>query len=336
MFEDEGAIAQVGGAKRRHVQDLLSRRNVVACGVGYKVKGGEQTDELSLVVSVTHKVHPSALAEEDMVPSELDGVRTDVVETGVLRALQGPRDRWRPVVPPGTSVGHYRVSAGTFGCLVRRGADVFLLSNNHVLADSNKGQLGDAILQPGAADGGSLEDRIATLADFVPLDFGEDEPECSVADTLAGGLNQLASLLGSTHRLKAVRETDGVNQVDAALARPLTPELLSNEILYIGAPTGVRTAGLDMSVQKTGRTTGHTTGVITQIDATVRINYYGPVALFEDQLVASPMSKGGDSGSAVLDEERHVMGLLFAGSDAATIINPIGAVLSELNIEIVA
>jgi len=66
----------------------------------------------------------------------------------------------------------------------------------------------------------------------------------------------------------------------------------------------------------------------------VRIDYRGPSALFAGQLIAGPMSQPGDSGSAVLDMDRRVIGLLFAGSDAATVINPIGPVLVALNVEL--
>jgi len=329
----EAHILKIKEIKQRHLIHLLTRRNVVACGIGYKVSRGVRTDELSLVVSVTHKVDPSALAPEDLVPRELEGVRTDVVETGLLRAHQKPTDRWRPA-PPGVSIGHPHVTAGTFGCLVRRGDEVFILSNNHVLADLNRARPGDPILQPGAADGGTMDDRIATLAEFIPLDFGETEPECSIARGLADVLNWLAQATGSTHRLQPVQRTPGVNRVDAALARPLSPDLVTKEILYIGAPAGVGSATLGTRVQKTGRTTGYTTGTITQVEVTVRIDYYGPSALFEGQLMASPMSQPGDSGSAVLDVEERVVGLLFAGSDAATVINPIAEVLSALDVEI--
>jgi hypothetical protein len=332
---DEVYAARVRGVKARHVDRLLARRNVVGCGVGYKVVDGAQTDELSLVVSVTHKVHRSALAPRDLVPSQVDGVPTDVVELGVLRALQGPRDRWRPVVPPGVSLGHYRITAGTFGCLVERDGEPFILSNNHVLADINQGQAGDPILQPGPADGGTMADQIATLADFVPIDFGALEPDCELVKGATGAANWIAERLGSRHRLQAIRQTPGVNQVDAALARPLSPDLVTNEILFIGPPTGAAAATLGTSVQKTGRTTGHTTGTITQIDATVRIDYLGALAVFEDQLIASAMSQPGDSGSAVLDVEKRVVGLLFAGSDYATILNPIHAVLAALEVEVV-
>lgn len=328
-------MAQVKQVKGAYVYDLLGKRNVVGVGLGYKISQGVNTGELSLIVSVARKVDPSALAAKDLVPRALDSVKTDVVETGVIRAFDlGPRDRWRPVVPPGVTVGHYSITAGTFGCLVRRGDDVFILSNNHVLADCNRGQEGDAILQPGAADGGTSDDRIATLADYVPLDFGTAPSECSIADLSAQLLNYVAGAFGSHHHLKVVKQTEGVNRVDAALGRPLSPDLVSNDILYIGVPVGAGTATLGTEVQKSGRTTGHTQGTITQIDATLRVNYNGPTALFTGQLVAGSMSQPGDSGSAVLDMDKRVVGLLFAGSDATTIINPIDAVLSALNVQV--
>jgi len=328
-------MAQLKQIKETHVYELLTKHNVVGVGLGYKISQGVNTGEMSLVVSVTRKVDPSVLTAENLVPQLLGGVKTDVVETGVLRAFQlGPRDRWRPVVPPGVSVGHYRITAGTLGCLVRRGEEMFILSNNHVLANSNDCQPGDAVLQPGAADGGTMDDRIATLADYVPIDFGTTSPECPIAEASVRLLNYVAGAFGSSHQLQAVKQTEGVNRMDAALARPLSPDLVSNEILNIGVPAGVGTATLGTEVQKSGRTTGHTQGTIIQIDATLRINYNGPAALFTGQLVAGPMSQPGDSGSAVLDMDKRVVGLLFAGSDAITILNPIDEVLSALNVEV--
>ena len=119
-------LAQARCAKENHTPILLQKRNVVGVGLGHKVRDGENTGELSIVVSVTHKEPPTVLPSRDLVPRIVENVKTDVVETGVLRALParsvdpGPRDRWRPVVPPGVSIGHYLVTAGTFGCLVHR------------------------------------------------------------------------------------------------------------------------------------------------------------------------------------------------------------------------
>jgi hypothetical protein len=271
----------------------------------------------------------------------VEKVKTDVVETGLLRALPsesrepGPRDRWRPVIPPGVSVGHYLITAGTFGCLVHRDEELFILSNNHVLANANTCELWDPILQPGSADGGGPDDRIARLAEYVPLLFESEPSDCELAGFTTRLLNSIAGALGSRHHLEAVKRSQSTNQVDAALARPLPPNQMTDEILGIGAPAGVGTASLGMQVQKAGRTTGHTKGVVTQVDATVRIDYYGPKAVFTGQLIAGPMSEGGDSGSAVLDMDRRVVGLLFAGSPVATIFNPIDAVLAVLNVDVV-
>jgi len=327
-------VTQLQQVKSAFVHDLLSKRNVVGVGLGHKISHGVDTGEICIVVSVTRKFDASILTAEDLVPHALEGFKTDVVETGILRAFQqSPRDRWRPA-PPGVSVGHYRVTAGTFGCLVRRGDQDFVLSNNHVLANSNDSQLGDAILQPGAADGGSMDDRIATLADYVPIDFGTAPPECPVAEWSAKALKSIAGVFGSRHQLQAVKQTEGINRVDAALALPLSADTVVNEILNIGVPSGVGTATLGTPVQKSGRTTGHTQGTITQIDATVSVNYNGPIAVFTGQLVAGAMSQPGDSGSAVLDMDGAVVGLLFAGSEATTIINPIDDVFSALNVEL--
>jgi hypothetical protein len=334
-------LAKARRTKEAYVSDLLAKRNVVGVGLGHKISDGEDTGELSLVVSVTRKEPISALSPQDQVPKALDDMRTDVVETGVLRAFPngptelGPQDRWRPVVPPGVSVGHYMITAGTFGCLVQRGEELFILSNNHVLANVNKCEDWDPILQPGPADGGGPEDRIARLAQYVPLVFETEESECEIADLVAQLLNAIGGAFGSRHQLEAVKRSSGTNRVDAALARPLSPNQVTNEILGIGVPVGVGVASLGTEVQKSGRTTGYTQGTITQVDATMRIDYYGPKALFTGQLVASPMSGGGDSGSAILDTDRRVVGLLFAGSEAATILNPIDAVLSALDVELV-
>ena len=329
-------LAEAKEVKGSYLHELLAKRNVVGVGLGYKVSRGSTRNELSIVVSVTHKVDRSALAPDDLVPEALNGVATDVVQTGVFRAFQlSPRDHWRPQVPPGTSIGHVHITAGTFGCLVRRDQDIFILSNNHVLADVNDGRIGDAILQPGPADGGTAADSIAVLEDFIPLDFGTAPAACPVAEWSARVLNLIAGALRSSHHLEAIKITEGVNTVDAALARPIPRDIVSPEILEIGSPIGTGAARLGMAVQKSGRTTGYTQGTITQVDATVRVDYQGSTALFSDQIIADRMSGPGDSGSAVLDMDKQVVGLLFAGSDAVTIMNPIDAVLSALDCELV-
>ncbi len=80
-------LARIQEVKRRREAELLHKANVVAVGIGYRQRGGRSTDELCLVVSVRHKVPLEALAPEDRIPSEIDGVPVDVQEVGTLRAL---------------------------------------------------------------------------------------------------------------------------------------------------------------------------------------------------------------------------------------------------------
>jgi len=90
-------------------------------------------------------------------------------------------------------------------------------------------------------------------------------------------------------------------------------------------------------VHKTGRTTSYTTGRITAINATIDVNYGGGrIARFRDQIVTTNMSAGGDSGSVVAErQDNRAVGLLFAGSPVATILNQIQHVRSLLRVEIV-
>ena len=326
--------------KRQNLNHLITRNNVVGVGVGYKETEGTITDEVAVIVNVAKKIPKAQLTESDTVPCDLDGVKTDVVETGRFLAgqvnsqAQSTKDRWRPTVPPGVSIGHVDITAGTFGCLVLRGSEIFILSNNHVLANVNQGHPGDTIIQPGRYDGGSPADQVATLAEYIPIDFGGTGAECNIASGVEKALNVLAETLGSQHRVMAYRTSPGENLVDVALARPLGSFQFTPDIYKIGRPKGVREATLGTNVQKTGRTTDYTKGRIVQIDVTSSVDYNGRTATFTDQLMATAMSAGGDSGSAILDEEGYVVGLLYAGSASATLINPIQTVLSLLNVEL--
>ncbi|NTW54582.1 MAG: hypothetical protein HGB15_07455 [Chlorobaculum sp.] len=314
---------------------LMSRKNVVATGIGYKISAGKKTGELSIVCSVERKEASAKLLSSEMVPKAVDGITTDVVATGRIRAFVPPTGRFRPA-PGGVSLGHFEITAGTLGCLVRKNGELFILSNNHVLANCNDAAIGNAILQPGPYDGGlNPADKIAELAEFVPITFSGSSSACPIANSIADVCNFLASVTGSDTRLQAISVQAAENLIDAALARPLNPADVQNEILGIGAIAGTAEGTLGLAVKKSGRTTGLTTGVIEQISVTSNVSYgSNRVAQFHDQLMAGAMSQGGDSGSAVLDNANNLVGLLFAGSDQTTIINRIQNVFSILGVSL--
>jgi hypothetical protein len=110
-----------------------------------------------------------AAAAADAVPVNV--VVTGIIDTGSIAPYQD--------APGGISVGHFAIAAGTLGCFARgrtapRSNRVLMLSNNHVLANSNAGPVGANIPQPGHFDEGqNPADRIAILEQFVPINFAD-------------------------------------------------------------------------------------------------------------------------------------------------------------------
>ena len=114
---------------------------------------------------------------------------------------------------------------------------------------------------------------------------------------------------------------------------------MDREIYWIGPIRGWKPKRHNCrhDVQKTGRTTKYSIGRITAIEATVDVNYDGGrTARFKDQIITTNISAGGDSGSLVTTLDNVAVGLLFAGSPMATIVNQIENVRSLLQVEIAA
>ena len=319
---------------QKHGNKLFSDfSGVQAIGVGYKKVGGFSQNKLSMVFNVIRKKPLSELTSKELIPKKIKGIVTDVQESGLIVAQKLRTDKWRPA-PGGVSIGHPDITAGTLGCLVQRNGEVMILSNNHVMAVSNDGKIGDTIIQPGTYDGGTITDRIATLEDFVPIKFGLSIPDCPVGNSVVNVLNWLSALFGHKTRVIIQQDTEE-NLVDAAIARPHNIENVKSEILEIGEIAGLHYAGLGDKVQKSGRTTLLTNGTVDQVDVLANVSYgAGKTALFSDQILTGYMSAGGDSGSAVLTMDNKLTGLLFAGSDKITIINRIENVFDLLGLSI--
>ena len=348
-------------AQRLSQEDLLRRNGVVGVAIGFRNYKERSTDQLAVSVLVEQKKPVEALSEDDLVPQQVHGMRTDVIEIGKLEAQVDPRDRFRPNIPAGVSIGHYRVTAGTLGAVVydRDTGEPLLLSNNHVLANSNGAKIGDAILQPGPTDHGVRpDDVVAKLHHIEMLRFiGAAPPApapappplfptggCDIVDLFVWVGNALAKLNGSGKRLASVPVEQAQarsgpvfpNKVDAALARPNNPMIFPGEIAGIGRPNGTRKPQLGMKVRKHGRTTGYTEGTVALLNATVDVAYgENKEARFVGQVIASPMSQGGDSGALIMEEgSLNAVGMLFAGSRRATIFTPIDTVLDVLNVDL--
>lgn len=249
----------------------------------------------------------------DIQAAGSDDVPLHVIETGVIDA-QTFRSKIRPS-PCGNSIGHYKITAGTQGCLstglhAPRSSRLLVLSNNHVLANVNAGAYGDCIVQPGPYDGGVCpRDQVAILERFVPINFA------------AGVRNYVDCATGWAWPDRVRKEfLPGLFRVGSV---PVAP--------YLGMPVG-----------KSGRTTQLTSGRVTALSATINVAYGGGrVATFADQIAiqasSGNFSAGGDSGSLVWtwDSARRPVGLLFAGGGNVTFANKIGRVLTALDIRLI-
>lgn len=244
------------------------------------------------------------------------------------RAAAAPRTtRWyrltRRPMQVGASIAHVDVTAGTLGAFVRRarGDDVYVLSNNHVLANENLGRKGDAVLQRSPLDGGTpRRDRVGALHEFVRLARGKGNRVDAALSTIAAGIAYDPTTL-----------QDLVRGRDRRLAG-LGPDVLDEgDVVY-----------------KVGRTTGATKGRVTAfaLDNVVIAYDMGNVR-FDDQIEIEgagvrPFSDGGDSGSLIVDDGMRAVALLFAGGDTGgrngqglTYANPIAAVLAAFGATLV-
>jgi PKD repeat protein len=310
---DEGPPAQgalvpgrdIIAVQHRYTPELMRRDGIIGTGIRLAESGGQKIAVYA--VSPTH-------AASARIPRQLEGYDVEVVVTGRIDATNynNPTTRERPA-PNGFSVGHPDITAGTIGARVKDGAgNVYILSNNHVLANSNAASIGDPALQPGPYDGGTAADQIGTLAAFQTIVMG-----------------------GSS------------NTMDAAIARVNAADVLGATPTYAyGAPgTTPVNASPNMAVKKFGRTTGLTTGTVAEVNVTVSVCYVprgmfscAEAATFTGQIGISPgtFSAGGDSGSLIVtnNTSKSPVGLLFAGSSTRTLANPIGAVLSRFGVSI--
>lgn len=338
MFADAAALAEARKAHEREADGFLNGKrptNLVGMGLGVKWQDGKPTGEPALIALVTRKLVKSDLFKHDVIPAKIGGMQTDVLAVGEVSVWPGrpPKaqagakrliQRVRPAMG-GMSVGHHKITAGTIGTC---GYDIlpggtatppkhglgmpqkfYIVSNNHVLANVNAAKIGDIILQPGPYDGGKLgKDNLGELARFEWIALTPEIPA-----------------------------EEQQNEVDFG-AGEVEFDVIDREIIWIGRPRGWRRTkdvAVGLGLEKTGRTTMFSTGHMTVVGATIDVGYgEGRLGRFKNQFLTTPMSAGGDSGSLVLTHDKVAVGLLFAGSDRVTILNPIESVRTIGRIEI--
>lgn len=281
--------------------------NIMGMAFGQRTTAGHRTDEPAVVIYVARKVSSRYLPPSRELPERLfvggDHIEVDVVETGPIYPLSFAA-RTRPA-PSGISIGHPLITAGTLGCLVRDNGDssLCILSNNHVLANGNAAMPGDAIIQPGAYDGGTTPgDTIATLKRFITIAMSGNTVDAAIAQVTNPGdvvdrmMNDLMPAPSPGHPAVGLLFAGSCNRT---FFNPIQEVLARLNIAFPAGANSTATAEIGMNVEKVGRTTEYTTSTVLEIDATLTLNYnFGP-ATFDGQFSTAWLSEGGDSGSIV-------------------------------------
>jgi hypothetical protein len=295
--------------------DMLAKKNVVGVGVGKKWTNNKNTGKDSLLVFVKEKVNQSIINTKDLIPKTINGYTVDVVGKSGNFSMLSYTQKTRPL-KPGYSCGHLWVTAGTIGGFFKdREGQIVMLSNNHVLACTNRGIRGHVSLQPGIYD------------------------DLNWQNNIVGNLKYHRPLVGPNgSSFDAVKWSTitGYNVEDSATALVSNPDMIDLSYPTIGYPVGFRdNVNINEQVQKVGRTTQYTTGNIIATNAIVAVQYGNQNFLFKDQIITSGMAQGGDSGSALFDMDRNIIGLLFAGSNTVTIYNKIAHPRATYGLEII-
>jgi hypothetical protein len=223
---------------------------------------------------------------------------------------------------------------GTLGALVENtGGTQYILSCNHVLARSDQASTGEMIVQPGLIDNnctpngdGSGTTPVAVLTAWLALSSNNTNADAAIAQVDSGAVNSSGAIL----------ELGAVQNGELAAAPP-----------GISSTGGKgETASLNLSVAKSGRTTGLTCAGVSAVNLNVEVSYYKNCAETEPYLTktytnqiaieGNQFSDAGDSGSLVVDSgNAEPVGLFFAGGVSNTgvtegVANPAPTVLAEL------
>jgi hypothetical protein len=290
--------------KTRVAPQLLALPGVTAVGLGSKETGGRATGELALKVFVTVKRPADQVAAAELIPAEIDGLPTDVIQSGRRHLVADPagaivtehRDetRSRPLTGGRRIRREDSNAAGTMGCFLVDPAHpgtAYGLTNFHVMAapDVPAPVAGtSAVGQPTGKSSvtGCCNDLFGKYAGGEMADDGKDE----AAIKLDPGTQWLAEIAD-------IGIITGSHEITLAEATPQT---------YKARKRGARTLLTGGVVTAVNTSDGHSDN-----DIVIKPNpnpAAGTRTVFFDY--------EGDSGSAVVNDAGEVVGLIYSRDDS--------------------
>jgi hypothetical protein len=320
---EAGLQAALEPARRQIFEAYRGNADFTGCGIGFRRKGGVVTDEPAVIAMVTKKLPAGAVSRSRLLPASVCvGGRdwgVDVVQVGPLTLApstpaQVPiSQKMRPPLQ-GCSVSDtgapQQVATGTLGCLVRDTSDgtICIMGCYTVLANSGQAQKGTIVIQPGAYDGGTSDDGIATLKRYVSFGSGTNYVDAAIAQLTdqkkysENVAENLMKPISATHPAVGVcfaTDTYGFNAFLTPIENNLSP--LGVELLP-ATPSSSCTvpAQVGMHIEKVGRSSGYTSSTVDAVAAQVQV--YGPdnkVFTFADLIWSQAFFIAGDNGAVV-------------------------------------
>jgi len=317
-------------------KEILKKENVVGFSnnLHAKIDRRLKSREDSIRIYVTKKIPKAYLAEEDIIPEIIDGIKTDVVELGsepnIFSSDEGHKEKLDSLIP-GCSIGNFGITAGTLGWFAEKDGGVFLDSNAHIVCDypHKSSAIEKRILQPGKIDGGAANDVVGYYKWHEPI-----KPNAPILDYPLSWWQKLLKRFGFLKepeipegwiipvnyydygvftKLEDVPEEHRTIDFDVINQYSLTGKIFAGCLYYsiickIGYqlemgynPLYVEVDDINRfdKLRKSGRTTGDTERYVMDESAAITVNYGYFKAFFDDVVLANKMSRGGDSGSSV-------------------------------------
>ena len=317
MFDEKKLRKLLKGKKnyRGHGKKLVKR-----------IRNGVEVDEEVIVIGVEEKLPLTALALADRIPSEFEGIPTDVIVVGKVEAY-GMKDRCDPLIA-GYSIGNIGITAGTHCYVFRKiGTTQELFgSNAHVFSDSIGSTSNDKrIIQPGPADNGILPPAAYLLwhtqlkRDLNPFNalwmilvnllfqlLGQSPPY-DITDSKPNNLDFAVA----TPNMSYVKEVAGLSSYDdfcgiyfagSEYKAFFCKAKYITQAGYEPVDVNVKEAQAgDMIYKGDGRSSPRNSSLVLQDSWFLYVNYggYGMERPFDDVVMTDPIITGGDSGTAV-------------------------------------
>jgi hypothetical protein len=285
---------------REKAEKYLRKEGVIGVATGNKIKAGCTTNTPAITFIVKEKISEWQLMSTEVLPKEIDGHETDVIEVGG-DILPMAKKKHRPV-KGGVSGMTRGLTACTLGLIVFKDGMPHALTNQHCVTSSDlkEDNIGKKWLQPSPLDGGKAPDAIGTI----------ENPNC-------------------------LKENE-VNPIDSHIIPLSAPHELTVHG-YGSYPKRWVEPKIGRRFTKVGRTTGKTMGTISHVGATATVRFGDKYLKFYPCFFARQNNwdivNGGDSGSVVLCED-GVLGQTFAAGPNLAIFLYGTVIAQELGISL--